>query len=434
MAKRRLKKKAKVVITLFLIIVIAIGGYFVLNKTTFGNNILEKITATKGNSGSKNKEPEKEPEIYPKVYKASLIATGDGLMHNAVYLDAYDSTTKTYDFSSQLEYVKNIVKDYDIVYYNQETTFGNPEDEGVLSVFPGINNNLPGFSSYPLFNSPSEFGDSMVATGFNMVSLASNHSADCGVVTDTCVVDSYNFWKSKDVVYAGFKPTPETDSSQNYVIAEANGITYTLLNYTTSLNGLDNNNSSGLINVYNEEQVKKDIEAVRDKVDVLIVAMHWHTGAEYSFSVTDENRQIATFLAQNGVDIVLGTYSHGLQPFEWIDDTLVYYSLGNFISNQGDIIGDPNSLADYVGIVGVLASLDITKTVEEDGTSTIKIDNLGADLIYTYNDNHKDYKVIPFSKMTKEYNPLYLELYNYYKDVFTSLDKNITFTPVNAGI
>ena len=431
MAKRRLKKGVKGILVLFVLIILVFASYFVLTKTDLGNNILGKVTSSENKNSNKEEPPE---EKYPKTYKASLIATGDGLLHNAVYLDAYDSSTKTYDFSSQLEYVKAIVKNYDIAYYNQETTFGNPEDQAVLSVFPGTNNTLPGFSSYPLFNSPSAFGDYMVATGFNMVSLASNHSADCSAAADICITDSYNFWKSKDIVYAGFKPTPETDSSQNYIIKEANGITYTLLNYTTSLNGLDGYNSSGLINVYNEEQVKKDIEAVRDKVDVLIVAMHWHTGPEYSFDVTAENRQIATFLADNGVDIVLGTYSHGLQPFEWIDDTLVYYSLGNFISNQGDIIGDPNSLADYVGIVGVLASLDITKTVQEDGTTDIDIGNLGAELIYTYNNNHKNYKVIPFSKMSAKYNSHYLDLYNFYKNVFTSLDQNINMVPVNAGI
>ncbi len=431
MAKRRLKKSVKGVFVLLILIVIVFGSYFVLTKTDLKDNILGKVNNISSKNSNKKDPPE---ETYPKTYKASLVATGDGLLHNAVYLDAYNSATKTYDFSSQLEYVKNILKNYDIAYYNQETTFGDPEDQAVLSIFPGTNNNLPGFSSYPLFNSPSAFGDYMVDAGFNMVSLASNHSADCLGSTQVCVVDSYNFWKDKNVVFAGFKPTPETDSSQNYIIKEVNGITYTLLNYTTSLNGLDGYNSLGLINTYDEEQVKKDIEAVRDKVDVLIVAMHWHTGAEYSFDVTAENRQIATFLANNGVDIVLGTYSHGLQPFEWIDDTLVYYSLGNFISNQGDIIGDPNSLADYVGIVGVLASLDITKTVQKDGTSDIDIGNLGAEFIYTYNKNHHDYKVIPFSKMTVEYNPLYLDLYNFYKDVFTSLDTNINIVPVNAGI
>ncbi len=423
MAKRKLKKKYKVVFWLLALIIIFTGGYLVISKTALKDNFLNKTNAP-------NKDNEtKENESYPKTYKASLIATGDGLLHNAVYLDAYDKATNTFDFKPQLQFVKDIISKYDIAYYNQETVFGKPEGE-LLTRFPADSVNIAGYVSYPYFNSPSAFGDDMVDIGFNLVSLASNHSADCTNLTDKCVTDSYNFWQNKDIVFAGFKPTPETDSSENYIIAEANGITYTLLNYTTSLNGLNGYNSSKLINEFDEEQVKKDIEAVRDKVDVLIVAMHWHTGAEYSFEVTEENRKIATFLANNGVDLVLGTYSHCLQPFEWIDDTLVYYSLGNFISNQGDLIDNIG----YKGIVGVLATLDITKTVQKDGTSSIKIDNLGADLTYTYNNNHHDYRVIPFSKMSAEYNPDYLKIYEQYKEVFTSLDKNINIVPVNTGI
>ncbi len=421
MAKKKLKKKFKVVFTLIIIIVISLGGYIAFTKS---DDILSKI---KGNSSEGNKTSENtQEEIYPKTYKASLIATGDGLLHNPVYNDAYDAATKTFDFTPQLQYVKEIVDNYDIVYYNQETLFAKPEGP-LLSLFPGDSVNISGYGSYPRFNSPSAFGDDMVKIGFNTVSLASNHSADCLNYTDLCVTQSYDFWQGKNITIAGFKPTPDTDSTQNYTIAEANGITYTLLNYTTSLNGLDGYNSSNLINIFDEEQVKKDIEAVRDKVDVLIVAMHWHTGPEYSFEVTEENRKIATFLAENNVDIVLGTYSHCLQPFEWIGDTLVYYSLGNFISNQGDLI---DSIG-YKGIVGVLATLDITKTVQKDGTSSIKIDNLGADLTYTYNKNHTNYRVVPFSKMTKEYNPNYLEIYEDYKEVFTALDKNINIAPVN---
>lgn len=433
MAKRKLKKKVKGIFTILIVALVVFGGYIVAYKTPIGDKILSKVKDVKS-SNNQNETPTKnkdntDNDTYPKTYKASLVATGDGLLHNAVYLDAYDKSTGTFDFAPQLEYVTDIIKKYDIAYYNQETLFGKPEGD-LLSIFPGNSLNIAGYGSYPTFNSPSAFGDAMVSAGFNMVSLASNHSADCLGSTVKCVVDSFNYWKSKNIVYAGFKPTTDTDSTKNYLVAEANGITYTLLSYTTNLNGLDGHNKDGLINIYDEDQVKKDIEAVRDKVDVVIVAMHWHTGAEYSFDVTPENKKIATFLANNGVDIVLGTYSHCLQPFERINDTIVYYSLGNFISNQGDLVGSIG----YKGIVGVLATLDITKTVEKDGKSTIKIDNLGADLTYTYNNNHSNYRVIPFSKMSEKYNANYLEIYDEYKKVFTSLDKNINIAPVNTGV
>ena len=80
-----------------------------------------------------------------------MIMAGDGLLHGYVYRDA--ATNGTYDFSNQLEYVKDLIKDYDIKYWNQETIFGGKER---------------GYSGYPRFNSPSEFGDDMIKIGFNM--------------------------------------------------------------------------------------------------------------------------------------------------------------------------------------------------------------------------------------------------------------------------
>ena len=83
---------------------------------------------------------------------------------------------------------------------------------------------MPGYCSYPYFNSPSEFGDAMVDAGFNMISLASNHSADCTYASDTCITNSYNYWKSKNVIFDGFN---EDESKENkYNIGEKNGIKY----------------------------------------------------------------------------------------------------------------------------------------------------------------------------------------------------------------
>ena len=72
-----------------------------------------------------------------------------------------------------------------------------------------------------------------------------------------------------------------------------------------------------MVNIYEEEQVKKDIEAVRDQVDLLLVSMHF--GTEYSFGVSERQRAIATYLADLGVDIVIGTHPHVVEPIEFID-------------------------------------------------------------------------------------------------------------------
>lgn len=406
--KRKFKRKIRIIFSLLLIITISVFGYKYYKSNT--NKDILNI----------NKTVNENKVTYPITKKISLVATGDALLHNSLYLDAYDSKTDSFDFNDDLSMVKDIIKSYDLAYYNQETVFGGRLTnrfnlETCKTAFLG-------YCSYPYFNSPSEFGDAMVDAGFNIVSLASNHSADCTFESNACLTNSYNYWKTKNVVFDGFN---EDETKENkYNIGEVNGIKYGFLNYTNTLNGLDNSvkNISYKIDLYDEETVKKEVEELKKKVDVVIVAMHWHkSSSEYETVPTAANKEIANYLASLGVDIILGTYSHCLQPFDIIDNTVVFYSLGNFISNQGDLI---NSIG-YKGIVGVLASMDITKTTYEDGHSEIKIDNLGADLTYTYNKNHKNYEVIPFSKMSEKYNPDYLKIYEDYKKILTSLNDNI---------
>ena len=418
MAKKRIKKKFKKFILFVLLVGIIAGAFYYFTK--------DKNSSTSFNKSTETSKKEDSKETYPKVSKISLVATGDGLLHNAVYADAYDRSTDTFDFSKQIELVKEEIKDYDIAYYNQESVFGGP----MVDKWPTDNAyNVKGYSSYPLFNSPSAFGDAMVDAGFNMVSLASNHSCDCTDKTKTCIENSYNYWASKNVVFDGFNIDESKENKYN--IGEKNGIKYGFLEYTNNLNGLDGaiSGQEYLIDTYDEETVKKEVEELKKQVDVVIVAMHWHkNSSEYETVPTAANKAIAEYLSSIGVDIVLGTYSHCLQPFDIINDkTVVFYSLGNFISNQGvltDSIG-------YKGIVGILASMDIVKTEYEDGTSKIEVNNIGADLLYTYAENSKNFKVIPFSKMESKYNSDYLSIYDDYSNIVTSLNSNITIKPVN---
>lgn len=396
MKKRKLKKQVITLILLLLTLsslaVIGYVKYFHKNTTKIKEQIKEKL------------EPEEEKI---KTYNLSLAATGDALLHMAVIRDG-KKDDGTYDFSHQLTHIKEVLKDYDLAYYNQETPFGGDDK---------------GYKGYPMFNSPSSYGDAMMEAGFNMVSLATNHTLDQG---SNGVINFYNYWKDKDVMYHGIADSEETRNQ--YIIKEKNNITYSMLSYTTSTNGIPvPSGKEYLVNVYSEEQVKKDIEYLRDKVDVLIVAMHW--GVEYTHTPTNEELEIAQFLADMDVDIVLGAHPHCIQPIDIIDDTIVYYSLGNFISNQGDI-------ADKYGmkvIIGMLGTLNITKTVDGDNTS-VEISNVGADLLYTYDRNNKNYQVIPFSMMhDNTYLNNYESVYEEFKGISTKLNENIIIAPLGSN-
>ena len=188
---------------------------------------------------------------------------------------------------------------------------------------------------------------------------------------------------------------------------EAAGIKYTLLSYTTYTNGLRSKNDY-YVNMYSEEKVKEDISKARD-ADLIIVAMHW--GSEYKSLPNEEQIAIGEYLASLGVDIIIGTHPHVIEPIKWIGDTLVIYSLGNFISSQSNV-------NDYNRLIGLLVNVDIIKTTVHDEVR-ITLDNLNAELIYTYYKNQSNYKVIPFSKLDNSI----LKDYKNYKVKYESIVK-----------
>ena len=398
--RRKKKKFKKNIIKLFLSIILTYNAsnYFNTPKTTDKSPL---------KNNSNNIETKKD-----QIYKLKLLATGDGLIHSVIFRNYYKNGV--YDFTDAVKYVKDIVKDYDIAYYNQETPAG---DDSIT------------YSGYPMFYTPSAYVDAMRDAGFNTISLASNHSLDKG---EKGILNTVKYFKTTNTLYSGMNDSEEMRN--NFIIKEKNNITYTMLSYTTITNGLQvPSGKSYLLNLYDKEQVKKDIEAVRDKVDVLIVAMHW--GIEYINMPNEEEKEIAEYLSSLGVDIVIGNHPHILQPITKIGDTIVMYSLGNFISNQyGGTNGDWNKL------IGFMATLDITKTVTKDDEVKMTFDNIGGELIFTkYTGNpittavHTDHTVIPFSKMTDDtYLKDYERLYEKYTGVLKSLGQDLNIAPIGS--
>ncbi len=411
--KRKVKRKLKfgnIFIAIGLIVLLSLVGIYV-GKDQF--SIPASKTPPKENKPTQEEQPPKEEN-----YKATMVMVGDNLIHSSIYKDAADGKGG-YDFKPMYELVKPIVSTYDIAYYNQETILGGKE---------------LGVNDYPTFNSPQEVGDAMIDAGFNLVSLASNHTMDSG---RKAVLASRTYWDSKENVLAVGSYANQEDRDKVRVM-EKNNITYTMLNYTYGTNGISvPSGEEYLVNVwptnldlndverdtkYQEykTQVKKDIDAVRDKVDVLIVAMHW--GVEYTHEPTEYEKDMANYLASLDVDIIIGAHPHVIQPVAWIGDTLVIYSLGNFISAQ-------YQNDNYNKMVGLMTSLEIDKKVKGDKTE-IKITNVDNDLVYTYYKNWRNFKVVPFSiPEIANYLPDYKRVYERYKEVVQKLDSNISVKP-----
>ena len=329
-----------------------------------------------------------------KTTKVSMAMVGDALIHGTVYLTANRyANYNGYDFKPMLKYTKELIQDYDLAYYNQETILGGKE---------------LGLSTYPLFNSPYEVGDAFIDAGFNLVSLATNHTLDKG---ERGILNSRAYWnKQENVVAAGsYSSNEERDK---IIVSEKNGLTYAFLSYTTYTNGLIvPKGKEYLVNVYDKEKVKKDVEAYKDKVDVIMVAMHW--GTEYVSYPTTAQKEIANYLASLGVNLIIGTHPHVIEPIEYIGDTLVIYSLGNFVSSQVGV----------ERLTGLMASLDIIKE-EYHGETTITFDNIEGTLLYT--DRNNGYIVYPYHKLTNNILNGYQTYYEKYKKIVTAYSDKVT--------
>jgi poly-gamma-glutamate synthesis protein (capsule biosynthesis protein) len=366
--------KIKYIIIFFLLLVLSLIFYF---------------------SYFKNDKVIKQEEVIskPTEYKITLGMVGDALYHSGVYKDGLKNDG-TYNYDSQLEYISPIIKNYDLAYYNQESILGGTS---------------LGLSTYPRFNSPQEVGDAFINAGFNLVSLANNHTLDRG---EEAILNSVSYWKNKDVITAGSYSSEE--DREIPAIGEKNGITYAFFSYTDSTNGLSTpKGKEYLVNVFDKDKVKEDIDSVRNKTDIIIVAMHW--GVEYSNTPSETQKEEALFLSTLGVNIIIGTHPHVIQPIEQIGNTIVIYSLGNFISAQDGL----NKR------IGLLASLEIHKTILEDNI-IINIDNVKGDLLYTYhNQNYRDFKVIPFYLLNDDYLKDWQNIKGQYESIINQYDSNI---------
>lgn len=352
MKKRKLKKSVYIIFLIVIILIISVV-ILMLNQTKKADN---KIKENKDNA------IDEVVEEIPKEKRMSLIAVGDILIHESVYKDAYNSATGLYDFHYMFTDIEPIIKNYDLKFCNQESNIGGK---------------TLGISGYPSFNSPDEIGDELVNLGFNLISLANNHTLDKG---EDAALYSNSYWKSKNVNFAGSYSSMEERNEVK--VYEQNGIKYAFLAYTTISNAIVR--KGYLLNMYSADKVKNDIDLIKGQVDVIIVSMHW--GVENTNTPTESQRQIAEYLSSLGVNIVIGHHPHVVQPVEYVNNTLVIYSLGNFISNQ-------LSLTLNNGI-GLMYGIDIV--VSDEGVS---FENEYKELVLAYAEKSTNFKVIPFSKL-----------------------------------
>lgn len=311
--KKILSAVIPVLLAVCTVIGLAVAGHFTNEETI-----------TQAESTSDNSELQ-ETQNAQQDAKVSLIAVGDNLIHNTL-IDSGKKEDGTYNYESLYKNFEKYISTPDIAIINQETMLGGSDFD---------------YSGYPLFNSPWEVGEAAINAGFDIFTCATNHSMDIG--SKGIEQELKFFEKHPEVVHVGTNASEEDYNKVVYY--EKNSIKFAILNYTYGTNGISlPDDKQWIVNMMDKEKIKKDVEEAKQNADVIIALPHW--GTENSMTVSDYQKEYAQYFCSLGVDIIIGTHPHVLEPVEWITDeksgnkTLVYYSIGNFISHQTN----PNQL------------------------------------------------------------------------------------------
>lgn len=311
----------------------------------------------------------------------TMSVIGDIMCHNTQYKDAYVSSSDTYNFSYVFEDVKNYIANADIAVGNLETTFAGKSR---------------GYTSYPTFNTPEQLAYNLRDFGIDVVSTANNHCMDKGY---SGLVSTLNYLNDAGISHTG---TNSSQEEQNEIlIKDVKGVKIAFLSFTYGTNGIPiPSDNPYAVNLIDETFILNQLSLAKEQnPDLICVSMHW--GAEYQTKQNKEQEQWANLLFENGVDIILGSHPHVLQPMEkrtvtledgTTKDCFVIYSLGNFMSGQVY----PNTRN------SVILNMSFTKSGETGKTYINEVDYVP---IYTYKSSSgtQRYKVLDIEKTLANY-------------------------------
>ncbi len=254
--------------------------------------------------------------------EVDLTFLGDAMQHTAQYQAALSAGGGSrYDYQACFKHVEDDIKNADYAMVNLEVTLGGAP-----------------YSGYPCFSAPESYAQQLKDTGFDLFTTANNHCLDR---RDKGLIRTIEQLDAMGIPHIGTYVNAQARQEQVPMITTIKGIKFAFLTYTYGTNGIPVQGDV-VVNYIDKKIIADDIAAARARgAQVLCVSMHW--GVEYVLSPPAEVRDLADFLVDQGVDLIIGGHPHVVEPMEmrhsapYDKDVLLVYSLGNFVSNMNDI-------------------------------------------------------------------------------------------------
>lgn len=274
--KLKLKRPIKIFLNFLLLLSLVTGTYLFINRKETSIKSPNKSTSTK----------------RPRIVNASFI--GD-LLYEQPY---YDWIGTSYNDKGYYDLVKPYFLNDDLTLANMEVPIGGKE----------LRVSGTGYS----FNAPEEIGNQVIAMGVDAVNLANNHANDAGPQGR---INTLNFFKKHQILTTGIYESKEVRTQ--IPTKTINDITFSFLGYTYKTNKPDNQNRE-LIGYYrnldtmkldnaHKEIIKQEVAQAKQLSDIVIVSVHW--GNEFTYAVNSEQKELANYLNELGVDVIIGHHS-----------------------------------------------------------------------------------------------------------------------------
>ena len=317
------------------------------------------------------------------LQKVSVTLTGDLLYEQGLY-DWMDN----YSFGTYLDKVL-LYLDSDLTIANQEVPIGG-EELGISGV------------AYT-FNAPYTIANQYPTIGIDYVTNATNHTMDMGVQG---IINTNSILDQNDVGHTGAYTSQEDRDTISVVTV--NGIKIAILAYTYGTNQVNQNNYdvNYFLNGYGEfdqehqDLLENDVQKAKQEADLVFVAMHW--GNEFTYEINDTQSTVAHFLNELGVDLIIGNHPHTIQKAETLTnsngkETIVFYSLGNFISSAALV---DRASEDFQNMyeIGAVVNLNVVKNEDDISLEDITI----IPIVNHFEDNYTNFQMIPFSEYSDE--------------------------------